>query len=133
MGTVFEWTEFGNFFSDFQYEWKDVTEIFEEATEELEISELIAAEDFSYKNAMTAVIIGHPKLDVVKPGYNLMTAEELIDAGRAPVEGLSKSQIIGIMDKLLSFKASFHQGTGLGASIYTCLYMFQLNRYFKLN
>jgi len=107
----------------------EVTGILAKATEAMEPSQLIHNQGFTLLEAMSAVELGEPKMDT---GMNQNksvsgTHEELIQGGFAPLE-LSAGETTQLMDQILESEVSWYQGHFLAETVYTCLYLLDLER-----
>lgn len=108
-------------------EWVDVGPLLARACDSLKLGDILHGEDFSLQQAMSAVVIGAPKMDAGISGGRARTPAELIADGCAPLD-LSWEAVLGIMDKLMAMEASWMAGFALTQTVYTCLYMFDLER-----
>ena len=91
------------------------------------VGELLAAESFSLHDSMQAIEIGDPKMDIGLRREEVGTAEQLIAAGQAPVE-LPPAQLLALLDRLLAMEATWHTGAMLPLSVFTSLYMLDVDR-----
>ncbi|KAL3701462.1 hypothetical protein R1sor_019484 [Riccia sorocarpa] len=110
-----------------QTNWVDGTVFLKAACDDLAVGELIHGENFSLFEAMSALEIMDPKMDAGMTTSGYKTVEEAIERGAAPVD-LTISQIIDVMDHLLSCEATWHKGHSLAQTVFSCLYMLKLDR-----
>eukprot|EP00873_Tetraselmis_striata_P039188 jgi/Tetstr1/459452/TSEL_004820.t1 len=103
-----------------------VDELLAAAASELVPGQLLAGEGFSLFEAMSAIVIGDPKMD-----GGLHRCDVPVDAlleGQAAPEGLSVGALLGVMDRLLQCEASWHRGSPLAQTVYTSLFLLRLER-----
>lgn len=107
--------------------WADVSPFFDTVCRELEVGELIHGENFNLFEAMSALEIMDPKMDsgMTSCGYN--SVEEAIESGAAPIK-LHLLQTIDVMDHLLACEATWHKGHSLAQTVFTCLYLLNVER-----
>ena len=108
-------------------EWRNVSDALDDAAAQLGLGELLHGDDFALQRTMTAVVVGSDRMDTgsreeTEDPYHLATTDA------ASVMDFTPQQKLGLMDKLLTLQASYHEGTGLGRSVYTCLLLFDLDR-----
>ncbi|CAD7702869.1 unnamed protein product [Ostreobium quekettii] len=108
-------------------EWVDAGPLLACARDSLAFGEILHGEDFSLQQAMSAVVIGAPKMDAGSAGGRVRSPAELIAGGGAPVD-LPAGEALGVMDRLMALEASWLTGSALTQTVYTCLYMFDLER-----
>jgi len=108
-------------------DWLEIESVLQTASSKLKQGELLHGEDFSLQRTMTAVVVGSSRMDTLS-GNDSQDPYELANTDAASVVDLSFEEKLYIMDRLLTSQASFHEGTGLGRSLYTCLYLFNLER-----
>ncbi|KAI8922418.1 Mak10 subunit, NatC N-terminal acetyltransferase-domain-containing protein [Powellomyces hirtus] len=100
--------------------WEDVTAILREATDELEIGQLVAVEGFSLWEGMCAIEMMDPKMDA---GMDLPAAAR---AGKLTISDMdhkhfTAADIIGILDQLLGLEMSWIAGNMLCQTVFTCV------------
>ena len=81
---------------------------------------------FSLFEAMSAVEVGNPKMDVgllQKP----KSLDELIAEGVAPTE-LSVGQRVAVMNRLFEMEATWQAGGSLAQTVFSCLYLLRPER-----
>eukprot|EP00210_Caulerpa_lentillifera_P007357 g7032.t1 len=76
---------------------------------------------------MTAVVVGSTRMDTLS-GNGSEDPFELAKTDSVSTLGLTLEEKLFIMDKLLTLQATYHEGTGLGRSLYTCVLLFNLER-----
>ncbi|KAK6341037.1 hypothetical protein TWF696_009347 [Orbilia brochopaga] len=96
---------------------RDVTQLFRQACQGLDVGQLVKDPNFTLFEAVGALEIMDPKMDsgLLKPG------EE--DAPPDIYQPVLPEEIIGIMDQLLSSEMSWHDGAALSQTVFTCLYI----------
>ncbi len=106
----------------------DLQPFLERVCDQMGVGELLHDESFSLFESMTAIEIGDPKMDLaLRRHQDVGTPEELIAAGQAPID-LSAPQLLGLMDQLMVMEAAWHCGAMLPQTVYTSLYMLQIDR-----
>lgn len=110
-----------------QYEWTDITKDFFEACSELALGELAQDDVFGLFEAMSAIEMMDPKMDVGM-GYNKNDApphtfETAVAAGILKLEDLENAELIGIFDSLFSCIVSWLEGNSMDQVLFTCLYL----------
>ncbi|EPS43025.1 hypothetical protein H072_2993 [Dactylellina haptotyla CBS 200.50] len=96
---------------------RDVTQLFRQACQGLDVGQLVKDPNFTLFEAVGALEIMDPKMDsgLLKPG------EE--DTHPEIYQPVLPEEIIGIMDQLLSSEMSWHDGAALSQTVFTCLYI----------
>ncbi|XP_055838037.1 N-alpha-acetyltransferase 35, NatC auxiliary subunit homolog [Episyrphus balteatus] len=110
-----------------QYEWTDITKDFFDACSELALGELAQDDVFGLFEAMSAIEMMDPKMDVGM-GYNKNDApphtfETAVAAGILKLEDLENAELIGIFDALFSCIVSWLEGNSMDQVLFTCLYL----------
>lgn len=108
--------------------WNDITASLDELASQLSLGELFHDEAFSLQRTMTAVVVGSDRMDTASKEV----AEDpyaLVESAIASVPEITQKNKLAIMDQILTLQASYHLGTGLGRSVYTCLYFFKLQEF----
>jgi len=105
----------------------DVQPLLREVCEGMAVGELLAAESFNLQDAMTAIEIGDIKMDVGLRRGEVRSAGELIAEGLAPVD-LEPVTLLAVMDRLMAMEATWHLGSLLPQTIFTCLYLLEPDR-----
>eukprot|EP00890_Picochlorum_soloecismus_P002187 jgi/Picsp_1/296/NSC_00295-R1_n-alpha-acetyltransferase auxiliary subunit-like len=105
----------------------DVTKVFEDTCKALEVGEMVESTAFDLQQAMTALEIGDMKMDVGLQRTDTMTAAQRVAQGEAPLD-LSEEQILVVMDRLIQLEACWHEQFMLPQTVYTCLYMVDMDR-----
>ncbi|KAF3162055.1 hypothetical protein TWF788_002165 [Orbilia oligospora] len=97
--------------------YRDVTQLFRQACQGLDVGQLVKDPNFTLFEAVGALEIMDPKMDsgLLKPGED-DTPSELY-------QPVLPEEIIGIMDQLLSSEMSWHDGAALSQTVFTCLYI----------
>ncbi|KAG0634665.1 Mak10 subunit, NatC N-terminal acetyltransferase-domain-containing protein [Tuber brumale] len=97
---------------------RDVTAEFFEASEVLEIGQLVKDPYFTLLQAVGALEIMDPKMD-----SGMLRAEyELFDA----LQPRLPEEVVGIMDQLLCHEMAWHRGSALSQTLFTSLYIDRL-------
>lgn len=105
----------------------DVTKVFEDTCKALEVGEMVESSAFDLQQAMTALEIGDVKMDVGLQRTDTMTVAQHVAQGEAPLD-LSEEQILVVMDRLVQLEACWHEQFMLPQTVYTCLYMVDIER-----
>eukprot|EP00889_Picochlorum_renovo_P000561 jgi/Picre1/27591/NNA_000556.t1 len=106
----------------------DVEAVLERIRLDLDVGELFASPAFDLTNAMTAMEIGDPKMDPGMHRYDQKTLSERIAGGEAPVHFDNTVDVLAIMDRLLQLEIGWHDHYMLSQTVYTCLYMMDMER-----
>lgn len=110
-----------------QTRWMDASAFVSQVCTDLEVGQLVNGENFSLFEAMSALEIMDPKMDAGMAGCGVITLEDAIENGKAPVS-LSTPQLIDVMDHLLACEATWHRGHSLAQTVFSCLYLLDLDR-----
>ena len=105
----------------------DIQPLLAAAEATLPLGQLVKTDDFRLQDAMLAIEIGDPKMDIGIQKVDNRSAAERIAAGEAPVE-LSLSQSLAVLDRLMAMEASWHKGAMLPQSVFTSLYILDIYR-----
>ena len=108
-------------------EWRDVSDALRDAAAELALGELLHNDDFALQRTMTAVVVGSDRMDT-NSREEVEDPYELAAADIAAVPKFTPEEKLGIMDRLFSLQASYHEGTGLGSSVYRCVMLFDMDK-----
>jgi N-alpha-acetyltransferase 35, NatC auxiliary subunit len=100
----------------------DVQPLLSAAQSALDIGELVAADTFRLHDAMLAIEIGDPKMDVGLRTGDSRSAAQRIAAGEAPTD-LSPEAMQTVLDRLLAMEATWHTGSMLPQTVFTSLYL----------
>ncbi|KAI5210436.1 Mak10-domain-containing protein [Aureobasidium subglaciale] len=101
---------------------KDITKDFSDASAELRQGQLVKDDFFTLFEAVGALEIMDPKMD---SGFVIPEKDAAVD-NFDPLQKMLPEEIIGIMDQLLSFEMSWHQGYALSQTLFTSLHMYSL-------
>ncbi|CAD6998595.1 unnamed protein product [Ceratitis capitata] len=112
-----------------RYGWVDITKEFFEACAELNLGELAQDMLFGLFEAMSAIEMMDPKMDVGM-GYNKNDAlphtfESAVEAGVLKLDNLSNEELIGTFDALFACIVSWLEGNSMDQVLFTCLYLHQ--------
>ncbi|KAI5852246.1 Mak10 subunit, NatC N-terminal acetyltransferase-domain-containing protein [Tricharina praecox] len=96
----------------------DITREFIEASEKLDVGQLVKDHEFTLFQAVGALEIGDLKMDsgLLEPEY------ELFDAWKPRLP----EELVGIMDRLLCNEMAWHSGSALSQTLFANLYIDQL-------
>lgn len=114
-----------------EYAWRNITKEFFDACSELQLGELIHDEIFGLFEAMSAIEMMDPKMDVGM-GFNKNeptphTFQSAVEAGILKLNDLENSELIGIFDALYACLVSWLEGHSLDQILFTCLYLHMPN------
>ncbi|KAI5245798.1 Mak10-domain-containing protein [Aureobasidium subglaciale] len=101
---------------------KDITREFLDASAELRQGQLVKDDFFTLFEAVGALEIMDPKMD---SGFVIPGKDAAVD-NFDPLQKMLPEEIIGVMDQLLSFEMSWHQGYALSQTLFTSLHMYSL-------
>ncbi|KAF8061133.1 NAA35 [Scenedesmus sp. PABB004] len=104
--------------------WEPVGGLLAAACDELEVGQMVHTSVFSLFEAMSAVEIGNPKMDIgARPkGDARPLAERPLELELAP------EALLGVMDGLLAAEATWHCGGAAARTVYSSAYMMQPER-----
>uniref|UniRef100_T1PG63 Protein MAK10 homolog n=1 Tax=Musca domestica TaxID=7370 RepID=T1PG63_MUSDO len=110
-----------------KYGWVDITQDFKSACSELNLGELAQDMLFGLFEAMSAIEMMDPKMDVGM-GYNKNDAaphtfESAVEAGVLKLNNLTNEELIGVFDALFSCIVSWLEGNSMDQVLFTCLYL----------
>ncbi|KAJ5072124.1 glucose repressible protein mak10 [Anaeramoeba ignava] len=110
-----------------EIEWEPISEILFKASEEMKLGDTIQTDNFILKKFINAADIGNVLMDsgIKKKDDEMFSIEET--KGTFPLEKLTAKQLLGIMDKLLSYESSFLNGYNIAQSIFSCLYCYYVD------
>ncbi|XP_013109399.1 N-alpha-acetyltransferase 35, NatC auxiliary subunit homolog isoform X2 [Stomoxys calcitrans] len=109
------------------YGWIDITQDFKSACSELSLGELAQDMLFGLFEAMSAIEMMDPKMDVGM-GYNKNdtaphTFDSAVEAGVLKLNNLTSEELIGVFDALFSCIVSWLEGNSMDQVLFTCLYL----------
>ena len=99
----------------------DVQPFLQQVCDGMAVGELLCGDTFNLHDAMIAIEIGDPKMDVGLRRGDARSAAQLIADGLAPVT-LSLQQQVAVADRLLCMEATWHAGIMLSQTVFTSLY-----------
>ncbi|KAH8261515.1 hypothetical protein KR044_010547, partial [Drosophila immigrans] len=107
--------------------WVDVTQEFHEACAELLPGELAQDMLFGLFEAMSAIEIMDPKMDVGM-GFDKFdlpppSFEAAVAMGAIKLDGLEPAELIGVFDALFACLVSWLEGNSMDQVLFTCLYL----------
>lgn len=115
-------------------EWEEVTQVVKAASAELKVGEIIAPADFSLQEAMSAIELMDPKMDIGLGSANVFTLAEIEERGRLPkIDSLSPSNWLSLMDSLIIAEQMHYEGYHLALCILACYYMHDVERTLEKN
>ncbi|CAK9830939.1 N-alpha-acetyltransferase 35, NatC auxiliary subunit [Anthophora retusa] len=113
----------------YQVTWVDITQEFFEAITELELGELLRDELFGLFEAMSAIEMMDPKMDVgmlCNRGNNKpCTFTQAVESGALKLDNLTPAEVIGIIDSTYACIVSWLEGHSLAQTVFTNLYLHQ--------
>ncbi|CAO3658996.1 unnamed protein product [Umbelopsis vinacea] len=98
-------------------QWKDITTLLNNATNDLEVGQLVHLQSFTLFDAMSAIEIMDPKMDTG------MILEGDKKKPFDPLKSLTAEQVLWVMDRLLSCEMAWLSGHSLSQTIFTCMYL----------
>ncbi|KAL5490669.1 MAK10 [Sanghuangporus weigelae] len=102
-------------------QFKDVTQLFQDASREMDDDELLMVDGFTLYDAMSAVEIGDPRMDSGAPLPESQRQPEF-----DPLTPLLPEEVCWILDRSMACEMHWHAGNALAQTVYTCLYMHHL-------
>ncbi|KAF9557743.1 Mak10-domain-containing protein [Agrocybe pediades] len=102
------------------YDFQDVTELFQEASSEMEPNNVLFMENFTLQEAMSALEIGEPRLDTG------LIVQEQIRPPFEPLTPLLPEELCWILDRAAAYESQFHAGNFLAHTVHTFLYVHHL-------
>lgn len=111
------------------FEWEDLTAQFTAASSNLKIGEIIATESFNLQEAMSAIELMDPKMDIGLGSANVLILPEIEARERLPkIETLSEANLISLMDSLIIAELMHYEGYHLAQGLLTCYYLHDVTR-----
>jgi len=111
--------------------WIPIDDLLATARSEMRSGQMVHPDNFDLFHSMNALQILDPKMDVgmaPPPGEPpLRTSTQLIADGRAPLD-LSDDDAVYVFDALLACEATWHHGQSIATTVYTSLYLHDLDR-----
>nr|CAB3264177.1 N-alpha-acetyltransferase 35, NatC auxiliary subunit-like [Phallusia mammillata] len=109
------------------YNWVEVTDEFEKACNELDLGELVHAQHFGLFEAMSAIEMMDPKMDVGMIGKHatrkVLTFKQSVEEKNIKLNNLVPEELIVIMDTCQACILSWIEGQSLAQTVFTCLYL----------
>jgi len=108
------------------YNWKDITNEFKNACQDLNVGELVQVEYFLLFEAMTAIELMDPKMDVgmiCNKKKRVLNFEQSIEAGKVKICDFTMEERIGIIDETFACLATWLEGHSLAQTVFTNLYL----------
>lgn len=112
--------------------WLDITQFFLQASSCLTPGELVHESTFSLYDAMSAIELTDSKMDAIVqwdsfPGYP-RSYKEALRKGQLKLNGHTPTQLIGIFDEAISCMATWLKGHTLAQTLFTCLYLLDVEQ-----
>ncbi len=98
--------------------YEDVTIKFREECKRLALGELIVHEEFTLHDSIAALEVMDPKMD-----NGIITEEEKMMHAYDVSQLLLPEEIVDIMDHLFASELSWHGGSSLSQTVFTCVYL----------
>lgn len=106
------------------HQWEDITTLLQETADELSVGEVLLSKGFTLYEAMSALELMDPKMDAGMNASNVHNFDEAFQLGEINTsKHLSIQQIIGTMDRLLTFECMWLHGDPISQTLFTCLYL----------
>ncbi|CAG0878928.1 unnamed protein product [Darwinula stevensoni] len=109
------------------FRWKEVTDEFFKAVDDLHLGELLHDEGFGLFEAMSAIEMMDPKMDAGmmcnRGNKTIMGFKESLQAGKLKIEGLTPEESIGIIDGTLACLQTWLDGHSTVQTVFTNLYL----------
>ncbi|XP_064460377.1 N-alpha-acetyltransferase 35, NatC auxiliary subunit-like [Ornithodoros turicata] len=109
------------------YNWKNVTSEFKDATKELKLGELLHDDMFTLFEAMSAIEMMDPKMDAGMMcnfgNKKVLNFDQALSARELKVADLTNEEIIGIIDSTLACLVTWLEGHSLVQTVFTNLYL----------
>lgn len=86
--------------ADIPREWDDCTELLQRASGEMEVGQLVTAEDFSLEASMHAVELMHPRMDAGMRKDEHVSLRERLESGELPLQ-LAPDDLLRSLDALV--------------------------------
>lgn len=106
--------------------WYDVTGDLKQKAMELPIGALVHDRNFTLHDAMTAIELMDPKMDsgmdAAQSTVAIKSLAEAIQKG-LKLEGFTATEVVGIMDELITNFALYLRGNSLAQTLFSCLYL----------
>jgi len=116
------------------YQWQEVTTSFLPACSQLELGELLHDEMFGLFEAMSAIEMMDPKMDAGmicnRSSNTPLSFDEAVASGHVVLSKgeLTWADMVGIIDECLSCLVTWLEGHSLAQTVFTCLYLHQVDR-----
>lgn len=119
----------GNTYDQSLFNWLDITSDFKQACNELDLGELVHDDLFGLYEAMSAIEMMDPKMDLgMLCNGNEKRSQSLTDAiqsGEIRVKGLTWSELIGVVDVSFAYLVSWLEGHSLLQTVCTSVFLQQ--------
>uniref|UniRef100_A0A1I7VXJ2 Protein MAK10 homolog n=1 Tax=Loa loa TaxID=7209 RepID=A0A1I7VXJ2_LOALO len=102
----------------------DITDDFFMECKKLNDGELVMADDFQLSEAMSAIELMDPKMDIgMKPFDPSIAFESLIATGRLNITNMDEREMIATMDAMLASLISWLEGNSIAQTLLTCVFL----------
>uniref|UniRef100_A0A915PRJ3 Protein MAK10 homolog n=1 Tax=Setaria digitata TaxID=48799 RepID=A0A915PRJ3_9BILA len=102
----------------------DITDDFFAECKRLGNGELVMASDFQLSEAMSAIELMDPKMDIGMKPFDPSTAfESLIANGRLNVTNMNEREMVATMDAMLASLISWLEGNSIAQTLLTCVFL----------
>uniref|UniRef100_A0A1I8EQ74 Protein MAK10 homolog n=1 Tax=Wuchereria bancrofti TaxID=6293 RepID=A0A1I8EQ74_WUCBA len=102
----------------------DITDDFFMECKKLNNGELVMADDFQLSEAMSAIELMDPKMDIGMKPFDPSTAfESLIASGRLNITNMDEREMIATMDAMLASLISWLEGNSIAQTLLTCVFL----------
>lgn len=108
----------------FQMDWCDITERFKEACGRLDVGELSHNRLFSLTEAMCAIELMDPKMDLsVQIKRPILNVKEAVATGKMEMKDIEYAEMLGIMDETWSAFVTWLDGENLIETVFINMYL----------
>lgn len=102
----------------------NITDDFFMECKKLNNGELVMADDFQLSEAMSAIELMDPKMDIGMKPFDPSTAfESLIASGRLNITSMDEREMIATMDAMLASLISWLEGNSIAQTLLTCVFL----------
>uniref|UniRef100_A0A158Q7H7 Protein MAK10 homolog n=1 Tax=Elaeophora elaphi TaxID=1147741 RepID=A0A158Q7H7_9BILA len=102
----------------------DITDNFFMECKKLNNGELVMADDFQLSEAMSAIELMDPKMDIgMKPFDPSIAFESLIASGRLNITNMDEREMIATMDAMMASLISWLEGNSIAQTLLTCVFL----------
>uniref|UniRef100_A0A8R1TYM4 Protein MAK10 homolog n=2 Tax=Onchocerca TaxID=6281 RepID=A0A8R1TYM4_ONCVO len=102
----------------------DITNDFFMECKKLGNGELVMADDFQLSEAMSAIELMDPKMDIGMKAFDPSTAfENLVRTGRLNITNMDEREMVATMDAMLASLISWLEGNSIAQTLMTCVFL----------